>query len=309
MSAFGCDGCGARFGAAREAEACPLCGGVVCAREPVDHDTPPGTAAEPPPERLVHRGHKSELIAGTLDARPVVVKRVRPDRRGDPRMTERLAREAELLRAIDSPWVIDLVDEGREPCGAPFLLLPRYAGSVRDADASVLTGLGGIVFVAAAMARGLAALHERRALHRDLHPGNVLHGPLDGRGERVVLADLGHAHGRGAPPLTPEGHTVGTVGYIAPEVLGGARATAASDVYAWAVTLFETAGGQRPFEHPEPLVEMARAQEERAFPLRSYEKRLPVPRWLEDLVDAALDRRPSARPTLVDLLEATRDAT
>lgn len=91
---------------------------------------------------------------------------------------------------------------------------------------------------------GLDALHARGLLHRDVKPSNVLVTPLG----RVVLVDFGLARDLGAGLSTRPGEFIGTPAYMAPELLLGQPASAASDLYAVGVLLFEVLTGQLPFE-------------------------------------------------------------
>ena len=90
------------------------------------------------------------------------------------------------------------------------------------------------------LARALAAVHREGVLHRDIKPQNIVREP----GGRLVLMDLGAGSRREDDAQT----AVGTPLYLAPEVLAGAPASVASDLYALGVTLFHLASGRFPLE-------------------------------------------------------------
>ena len=79
-------------------------------------------------------------------------------------------------------------------------------------------------------------------LHRDVKPSNVL---MEGR--NPILIDFGLARVADDPKLTQTGWLLGTPGYLAPEILYGDDATAASDIHSWAATVAYAGTGQPPF--------------------------------------------------------------
>ena len=143
---------------------------------------------------------------------------------------------------------------------------------------------------AAQMLDGLAHAHARGIVHRDVKPSNVL---LAAEDRSVRLLDFGLARLPQAETLTAAGDVPGTLAYIAPERLGGDPATAAADVWAVGVLLWEALAGSHPFWQSS-LLETARAIGRGAPPLASVRPDLPRP--LLAAVDAALDLDPARRP-------------
>ncbi|MDX3065404.1 serine/threonine-protein kinase, partial [Streptomyces sp. ND04-05B] len=97
--------------------------------------------------------------------------------------------------------------------------------------------------------RGLTAVHEAGVLHRDVKPHNILFRP-DGR---ALLMDFGISTFEGAVQVTRSHEIIGTPHYLAPELLSRTAAqphpaTAASDLWALGVTLYEMVEGRRPFD-------------------------------------------------------------
>ena len=115
----------------------------------------------------------------------------------------------------------------------------------------------------AGIAAGLDAAHRAGLVHRDVTPGNIL---LDPAGP--WLADFGIARRLDATTVTADGLLVGTAGYLAPEVIAGARASAASDRYGLAAVAFQALAGRPAFE-ADALAGLLYAHVNRPAPLLS----------------------------------------
>jgi Protein kinase domain len=168
------------------------------------------------------------------------------------------------------------------------------AGELDDATA---------IEAAAQMLEGLAHAHTRGIVHRDVKPSNVL--LADGERLSVRLLDFGLARLPQAETLTAAGDVPGTLAYISPERLKGEPATAAADVWAVGVLLWEALAGRHPFWQSS-LLETARAIEAGAEPLASLRPDLPRP--LLSAVDRALELDPARRPAAAALAETLRAA-
>jgi len=96
-----------------------------------------------------------------------------------------------------------------------------------------------VVAVLREAATGIAAAHGAGLVHRDIKPDNILVGE-----DRARVVDFGLANSE----ADDDGASAGTPFYMAPEVLAGAAATAASDQFSLGVTMFEALYGKRPYE-------------------------------------------------------------
>ncbi len=154
----------------------------------------------------------------------------------------------------------------------------------------------------AQVCEGLAHAHASGILHRDVKPSNVL--LADGPHVSARVLDFGLALMDDAETLTEQGDVPGTLAYISPERLAGKPATAAADVWAVGVMLWEALAGRHPFWRGS-MLETARAIESGARPLG--EMRPGLPKRLLRIVDRALAQDPGKRPSARELAGELRN--
>jgi serine/threonine protein kinase len=237
------------------------------------------------------------------DGAAVAVKLLRPERAEDAAARARFVREARLAARIQSRHVVPVLEVGDS-----YLVLPYYP---RGSLARLLREEGTVsldrtVRLAAELGRGLDALHEHGILHRDVKPSNVLLAE-DGT---AALSDFGLARASDSTRITRDGQLVGTPHYLAPELIEGAEATRASDLYALGCLLYECVAGQPPFTGRPAEIGFAHLTEPPPDP---RERR---PKLSEDValaLLAALEKDPQARPTsgtaLARMLHVARSAS
>ena len=147
-----------------------------------------------------------------------------------------------------------------------------------------------VVSLASEVGAGLDALHGAGLVHRDVKPANIM---LDETG-RALLTDLGLARGRAYTVLTKPGQVMGTLDYIAPELIKGGQAAPASDIYALGCTVYEAVAGVPPFSHKSAFeVAVAHLEEDPPDPCA---ERSQLPPSLSFAVLQALQKDPARRP-------------
>jgi predicted Ser/Thr protein kinase len=248
----------------------------------------------------------------TLLDRPVAIKLLAV--RGDPALRERLFVEARAVAQLKHPNVVGVYRVGEHE-NQPFIVYELVRGkSLRDFQKpcrwtkAVEVGIG--------VARGLAAVHRRAILHRDITPANILMNEQ----REPVLVDFGLAKIAVEPPpgprpaaldpdrtgLTLPGTIMGTPRYMAPEAWRGEAATPQSDLYSLGVVLYELCAGHTPFAE-------ARGPELGALVMTRDAPSLAdaapdAPAELVTIVDRLLRRDPAERPRSADALRLSLES-
>lgn len=175
-------------------------------------------------------------------AREVAVKIIHPHLSEDPVFRDKFFREARMLAKVNHANLVNIFDQGDDN-GSAFIVLELVQGiTLRDA----IKDLGAlhttqVLQVSKAMLSALAQAHSSGVVHRDLKPENVLLSD-DGR---IKVTDFGLA--RELSSNTDTGSLVGTVAYLAPEVIRRGKAETPSDIYSFGIMLFEMLTGRQPF--------------------------------------------------------------
>ncbi|MBP6764090.1 MAG: protein kinase [Rubrivivax sp.] len=164
-------------------------------------------------------------------------------------LSERMARERDILATLEHPHIARLYDAGVDSLGRPWLALEYVQGQPIDTYASAHSlDVKQRVQLLLQVCEAVACAHSRLVIHRDLKPGNILVTD-DGQ---VKLLDFGIAklvQGEAAEStaLTEVGGRALTPDYASPEQLRGEPLTTASDVYSLGVVAYELLVGVRPY--------------------------------------------------------------
>jgi TolB-like protein/Tfp pilus assembly protein PilF len=225
------------------------------------------------------------------------------------RFSERFAREARAVAALNHPNICTLYDVG------PDYLVMEY---VEGASPAAPLPLDQLLRCALQMADALAAAHAKGIVRRDLKPGNIFITP-DGR---VKLLDFGlaimdaakatAADATQTAALTDPGTAVGTVAYMSPEQARGQPLDARTDLWSLGVVLYELSTGARPFEGTTQASIFEGVLSKAPLPASARNPKVPLElnRVIGKLLekDRAL-RYQSAADLLADLKRVERDST
>jgi serine/threonine-protein kinase len=243
--------------------------------------------------------------------RQVALKVLAEDLSSSTEFVERFRREGRLQASLDHPHAVRVYEAGESDYGL-YLAMRLVGGTTlalllqeRAMDAARTIAL------LRQVGRALDAVHGGGLIHRDVKPQNIL---VDESSD-AFLGDFGLARVGASPGLTATGRLMGTVAYLAPEVIRGHDATPASDRYSFAATAFECLTGTVVFPRgTEAAVLYGHMYE--AVP-KASERRRELPASLDEVFTAALAKEPADRPEsarafvdrVVSALEAGRAAS
>lgn len=152
-----------------------------------------------------------------------------------------LANEFRMMASLRHPHVISVLDYGFDDNHLPYYTMDLLDDAQSVLEAAATHTREGKINLLAQILQALAYTHRRGIIHRDMKPTNV----LVSQGSVKVL-DFGLSIVRGQQESSVES-TVGTLAYMAPEVLTGAPATEAADLYAVGIMAYEMFTGRHPF--------------------------------------------------------------
>jgi serine/threonine-protein kinase len=221
----------------------------------------------------------------------VALKVLRAELSGDETFRRRFVHEARAAGEVRHKHLVPITDAG-EADGRPYLAVAFVRGRTLEARLAEDGPLPieDVVQVVAHVASGLDALHAGGIVHRDVKPSNVI---IDETGS-ANLTDFGLAKGRAYTVLTKPGMVMGTLDYLAPEMLRGSEATGASDIYGLGCVTFECTAGRAPFAD-KSMFDLASAHLN-LEPPDPCADRADAPQGLSWAILQALAKEPDKRP-------------
>lgn len=243
----------------------------------------------------VWRAHDS------LTGRDIALKILNEGLASSPEACRRFRREGEIAALLDHPSIAQ-VHECREDEGIVYLVMALVDGrTLADCLSDGLPRIPDALRTIAIAADALGYAHGRGVLHRDVSSRNV----MVGRDGRVFVLDFGLARALDRSRLSTSGARLGTIAYMAPEVMCGEEADPRSDIYGLGVTLFHYLTGNFPFSGERDEVVVYQRLNVPVTPPRSL--RPEIPESLEALMMRALERQPAERwQSADDLARALR---
>ncbi len=235
--------------------------------------------------------------------RTVALKTVRlgelPNSESRASQLRNLRREAITVARLNHPNIVAVYDV-EDAVEAAFIAMELVDGASLE---SLFWSRGKmtaeeVIPLGAAIARGLAAAHEREILHRDIKPANLLLG----RDGAIKITDFGISE---LASISEKGGAAifGTPGYIPPETLRGEGYGLQGDLFALGVVLYHALVGKRPFVGGTVRDVVRATLTDKAIPPSQSVPGLPP--MLDQLVLALLASEPEDRPANAAEVAAT----
>lgn len=259
-------------------------------------------------ERLARGGMGEVYIAEHAETRQLVaVKFLHKRYAGDASFAARFFNEARYASQVTHPNAVATYDFGRLEDGTLFLVMEYVRGQSlrRVVRAQGIIPVHMAVRITSQVAEVLASAHEKKIIHRDVKPDNIM--LVQGAGGRVsvkvldfgiakILDDESGHH-------TEPGVMFGTPEYMSPEQALGKPYDHRVDIYALGLVLYYMLAGNPPFRSKNKMAVLQQQAKSTPESITRVSKQ-PLPKALVDLIDAMLSKMPDDRPsTMVEVLE------
>ena len=224
--------------------------------------------------------------------REVALKMLHSSMTRQPQVLERFKKEAQVLARLLHPNIA-VIYNFIEQDSQYYMVMEYVEGKNLDALARAHAPLPHTMIAAMFIQalEGLQHAHRKSIFHRDIKPSNLILTPEG----TVKLMDFGIAKIAGEQRLTQVNRVIGTVEFMAPELIEGKDPSVASDIYAAGITMYELLSGRLPFESHSDFNLMQDILKKKPAQLASINPSLPTA--LSKIVMKALEKKPEKRFT------------
>lgn len=226
----------------------------------------------------------------TLLGREVALKMLHSPLISQPQFLDRFKKEARILAQLLHPNIA-VIYNFIEHDSNHYMVMEYVQGTNLDSLLRQYKTIShnAIIPVFTQTLEGLQHAHKKGIFHRDIKPSNLILAE-DGT---VKLMDFGIAKMAGEQRITQVNRVVGTVEYMAPELIQGKDPSAASDIYATGVTMYELLTGKLPFESTTDFNLMQEILKKR--PPSPDKLNSAIPKSLANIINKSLEKKPENR--------------
>lgn len=241
-------------------------------------------------------GSTAEVFAATnqKSSQPVALKIFSPLFLSDSEAQKRLFTEIEILERLRHPNIVSLLGCHQFEKSMGLELEFINGGNFRQwMENFSLPLFEPKLWALVQVCRGLGGAHEQGILHRDLKPENI----LVSRNGEVKITDFGLARAVNRMRVTKSGVLVGSLGYLAPEIIEGDQASEKSDLFSFGVLAYELLTGNLPYNGETPQTVIHKILTGNFI---SLQKMVPcLAAEAAEIIDRCLARRTADRPETI----------
>ena len=237
--------------------------------------------------KLIGQGGMADVFLGydTCLNREVAIKILRGEVSDDLVPLQRFEREAQASTSLSHQNIVDVYDVGEE--GGHHFIVMEYVKGITLKE--LIAKRGSLcneeaVDIMKQLVSAVAQAHSRGIIHRDIKPQNIL-VKADGI---IKLSDFGIALVQDSMQLTKNDSVMGSVHYMAPELVKGKSASEQSDIYAMGIVLFELLTGDVPFKADQAVQVALKHMHEEVPSVRNINP--DVPQSLENIIIKATSK-------------------
>lgn len=238
--------------------------------------------------------------------RKVAVKLMRPESQDDPELESRFKNEGQVLCSLSNAHTVTTYDFGTTDEGIIYIVMELLEGKtlrqvIRDEAPLAWQRVLSLIMQ---ICESLTEAHKSGIVHRDLKPANIFYEKRPSGAEVLKVLDFGTAkiikggaqNRSTVPDLTAVGTTMGTVAYMAPEQILGAKLSGRTDIYTLGVVTYELLTKRRPFQdvHEPPRL-LARQLGGAPEPPSAVVPDAEIPERVDSLVLCMLDKERGMR--------------
>ncbi len=229
--------------------------------------------------------------------RIVALKVLKEENFQDDLQRQRFKHESLITEQLDHPHIVRIVERG-ELDGCWYIAMELLQGVTLSRLIKEEGRLepGAALEIMLQIVDALKAIHAQGVIHRDLKPENIMVSARHGRRHYVKLLDFGLAITPAQSRLTMSGVVMGTIRYLPPERIHDGVSSMAGDIYSAGIILYEMLTGSKPFWSDATGEVIHRILE--TYPLPAREINPGIPRQLDALIKAMIDKDPARRPAL-----------